>query len=670
MIMTTERALYGTLLLNMRSLRSAALIAVGVVMNLYALSAYAGTTYYKIGQDAANESSFTGTYSGGGTAIGWATSRDATSTVTVEDMENSDFVVISGSRLRTDPRGGAYTFAGRSLVLETGGLLMIKSGEASPAASTITVAKLVGAGGSVMFNAAKQKQTLAGAAEIEANSSLTVDLNGDGQNAVVSSTITGDDTTTLYIKTAAATGSAGQVLEIADAAGFYGTIAESGTSDEPFTLKLTGGFGGTITSLPRGMTSMRVNYDGLSSAKGLCVATTTIPEVLKTAVVFYSAGGISADTVLMTFPAGTTVDEDEFTVKFATAVNGTPTEFRCRKAVDDLDGTVRLFPVVTTYYKIGVDVGAANCSSFGGTYVNQSGTIPEDAAGIGWATLRDATSTNAVSDMASLDFVVQSGATLRTPPAGGTHTFGGRSLTLESGGLLMTKCGDVWPLSDSTINIANLVADGGTVMFNVARYLQTLAGTVSVKAGSSLALWLNSDGQKAVVSSALTGDDTTALYILTAASVPAESNGQSLELSDAADFYGTIATNNYSSEPFTLKLTGGFGGTVTSLPKGTTQVLVNYDALSSAAGLRVATTTIPPALKTAVTFYSATEIPDGAVLMTFPAGAVVDPAEFSVHRTVGVDGAARRIAKLAAKVNGDGTISLLRSSNGFIIQFK
>ena len=71
----------------------------------------------------------------------------------------------------------------------------------------------------------------------------------------------------------------------------------------------------------------------------------------------------------------------------------------------------------------------------------------------------------------------------------------------------------------------------------------------------------------------------------------------------------------------------------------------------------------------AVTFYSENALPDGAVLLTFPAGTAVDPAEFSISRAVGVDGAAKRIARLETKVNGDGTISLLKSSYGFIIRF-
>jgi len=642
-----------------------------------ALSAYAGTTYYKIGRDEANCTSFGGSYikydgtettiPSTATTIGWATSRNAASAVVVDDMGNSDFVVQSGTRLRTHPAGGNYAFGGRSLALEAGGELMVKSGDVDPRASTITVAKLVGSGGSVLFNVYLRMLTLAGAAEIEAGSSLTVALWGDGQKAAVSSEITGDATTTLYIKTADTAGAAGQVLEIADAAGFYGTIATNSYSTEPFTLKLTGGFGGTVASLPAGTTNVLVNYDGLPAAKGLRVAATTIPAALKTAVWLYSAGGISEDTVLMTFPAGTTVDEGEFKVRFSVSQSAPATEFRCRKVLNG-DGSVSLLPA--TCHKRGQD--AAYATSFFGYYasVDEEGvwTEPETTA-IGWSLLRDGSTTKIPDgDLADFEFVVQSGTRLRTPAPGGTWTFRGRSLVLESGGSFITKSGDGRePRVDSVINVTNLVGSGGSVQFNVAGRLQTLAGTASIASGSSLTLDLPPPNQKAVFSSTLTGDGTTTLYIMTAQE--AGTDGQSLEIADAAGFYGTIATNNYSTEPFTLKLTGGFGGTVASLPAGTTNVLVNYDGLPAAAGLRVAATTIPPALKTAATFYFAADIPEGSVLMTFPEGTAVDPDEFDIRRAAGPEGAGRRITALGTKTNGDGTVSLVKLC-GFIFIFR
>ena len=43
----------------------------------FPMAANAGT-YYKLGSDANTYTSFSGTYSGGGNKIGWASSRDAT----------------------------------------------------------------------------------------------------------------------------------------------------------------------------------------------------------------------------------------------------------------------------------------------------------------------------------------------------------------------------------------------------------------------------------------------------------------------------------------------------------------------------------------------------------------------------------------------------------------
>ena len=112
-------------------------------------------TYYKLGSDAASQTLFSGTYSGGGNKIGWASSRDATTTVTPTDMANSDFYVVSGTSLRTNKVGGNYTFPGKSLVLESGGIMNVKAGEGGGSkTSSFTIRSLVSEGGIIDFNAA------------------------------------------------------------------------------------------------------------------------------------------------------------------------------------------------------------------------------------------------------------------------------------------------------------------------------------------------------------------------------------------------------------------------------------------------------------------------------------------------------------------------------------
>ena len=293
-----------------------------------AASANAGT-YYKIGKDESGWSSFSGTYKSnkdGSTSaanIGWAKSSDG-EIAAVTEMGNSDFIIQSGTTVRTPSAVGLCEFGGKSLVLQTDGTLMTKSGNMD---ATYTLSNLIGSGGGILFNESDRLHTIAGNISIVGNSSLNVGLNGDGQRAIISSKLTGDDSTTLYITTAEKVAAGepimGQVLEISDAAEFYGTIKGNSKIDEPFILKLTGGFGGTITSLPLGTTNIVVNYDGVPSSTGLRIAATSIPSPLKSSVVFYSAAGIKGETVLMTFPEGATVNADEFSIYAADGVDGT-----------------------------------------------------------------------------------------------------------------------------------------------------------------------------------------------------------------------------------------------------------------------------------------------------------------------------------------------------------
>ena len=135
------------------------------------MAANAGT-YYKLGSDAANYTSFSGTYSGGGNNIGWASSRDATTTVTPTDMANSDFVIVNGTSLRTSNKKGNYTFPGRTLVFETGGGMNVKAGESGGGDSSFAIPMIVGAGGSISLNGGAHTHTFTGALSINSGSSL------------------------------------------------------------------------------------------------------------------------------------------------------------------------------------------------------------------------------------------------------------------------------------------------------------------------------------------------------------------------------------------------------------------------------------------------------------------------------------------------------------------
>ncbi len=621
------------------------------------LVANAGT-YYKLGSDASGYTSFPGTYSGGGNKIGWASSRDATTTVTPTDMANSDFVIVNGTSLRTSNKKGNYTFPGKTLVLETGGSMNVKAGESGGGDSSFAIPMIVGAGGKISLNAARCSHTFTGAMHINSGSSLTLGfVDSDARSGIFNSVLTGDGTTTLYLQAAA--GNTAQTLELSDAAGFLGTIADGGEGavNEKLILKLTGGFGGTITSLPAGTTKVLVNYDGLPSGKGLRIATTAIPTAITNTVTFYSTKNVFMDgDILMTFPAGTVVDPSTFTVRYAYGANETATAFPGLQKIDNQDGTVSLAVKSKTYYKLGTD--AAGKNSFSGTY-NGGGTS------IGWTDSRTGTVAVTPTDMTNADFVVVNGKMLRTAPTKGNYTFPGKTLIFETGGSMTVKAGENGGAGDSTFAIPKIVGAGGKISLNAAKCSHTFTGTMHINSGSSFTLsFTGSDARSGIFNSTFTGDDTTILYLLAFSG----STAQTLEFSDAAGFLGTIADSGTgaANEKLVLKLTGGFGGTITSLPTGTQQVLVNYDGLPSGKGLRVASTTIPAPLKTTVTFYSSSAafLSDGFVLMTFPSGTVVDPSAFTVKHAGSASETARTFAHLKKIDNADGTVSLAVFNDG------
>ena len=301
----------------------------------------------------------------------------------------------------------------------------------------------------------------------------------------------------------------------------------------------------------------------------------------------------------------------------------------------------------TTYYMRGQDGGGK--SSFTGA---------RSANTIGWATTRDG-SVVANATMSGNDFIVQNSARLRTGTAA-SQSFGGASLTLEAGGEMYLKAGDLNTKVAGTISISNLIGDGGTISHAVANTQTINGGSVSINPGSSLSVGLTPDGRNLVIASTLTGDATTALNVISSFE-DSGTAGQTLELRSAAGFLGAITgTRAYDRGAFILKLTGGFGGTIASLPANTTQVLVNIDDVTTANGLRVATTTIPDPLKTALVLYTDKKdtLSGGDVVMTFPAGTTVDPAEFTVFFAYGVSGAASALPLETAE-NADGTVSLV-----------
>ena len=307
-----------------------------------------------------------------------------------------------------------------------------------------------------------------------------------------------------------------------------------------------------------------------------------------------------------------------------------------------------MLPVsAATFYKVGGD--AFGTSSF---TTNVSATV-------GWATAPDATATTPFSaaEMKSSDFIVD-GKTLRTPESDSDITFSGRSLTLLNGASIALKKKSM--SGNSNVTFTNLVIRD-TCTLSVATTSQfTLKGAISIAADSTLSAHTGTSGtgddRQLVLDSALTGDATTA--ISTSGSGDA-ANTSGLTLNNVGGFYGTI-TNTADSPTFTLAINGAFGGTITSLPASTTAVKIDFDGLPAATGLRVASTTIPAALKTKLTLYSATAdfSQDRLPLVTFPAGTDVDPAAFTVKYATSANGTATAFPHLTVVTNADDTVTL------------
>jgi MYXO-CTERM domain-containing protein len=114
------------------------------------------------------------------------------------------------------------------------------------------------------------------------------------------------------------------------------------------------------------------------------------------------------------------------------------------------------------------------------------------------------------------DYVVSSSRLLRTPESTATLTFGGDSLTLETGGFLGWK-----GTANRTVTINNLTLDNGTFAnsSNFTNLTATLAGNITLGAGGGN-LQSFATGNNIVVSAPISGaGNLTILHTFTTASV-------------------------------------------------------------------------------------------------------------------------------------------------------
>ena len=637
----------GSLLYNMRKqtwrvVISAAAIAASAIFPSFA------ATYYKVGTDTSPNSSFAGNIS---SKIGWSTTQGASSTVTVTDFENSDFIVDSAKQLRTAQTIPDLVFGGHSLTLTTGGLLALKK-QTSGGTRKVTVPNMIIDGaGTISMVQDESLFILDGAITLNANSTLTINYTcadaPDWRALTIDAALTGDASTIFRVQDGGGGKSGGRPLVLNNAGAFLGTITGV-DSAKSLDLTVNGAFGGTITSLPATTKSVMFDYDGLPAATGLRVASTTVPAALKTKLLFYSATTdfSAAGLPLLTFPAGTSVDPAEFAIKYADSPDGEARQFELELVANGDDTLTLVSKGGKTYYK--VDGDKANTSSFAG---NVDGTH-------GWSETSGASATTSFSvlEMANSTFIVGGEKTLRTPVNSVSVTFGGKVLRLEGDGTyndLLLK-----GPNNSTVTIPHLVSKNGRVFAGDSNRSYTLKGKIDIVSGYGLYLSGHDSGTRTMyVDAAICGDATTKLVF------PPTTTGagtQVLHINNAADFFGeaTVTADLYGSTK--LYINGPFGGSVGALGAKLNALVVNYDGLPTGKGLRCTASSVPTPLKTVLTFYSAT-VDFGLAnlpLITFPAGTTVDPTQFTVKYATARDGAATAIPRLTTYTAGDGSVVL------------
>ena len=607
-----------------------------------------GATYYKIGTDAAGQSSFAGNVSG---SNGWAADASASATVAVTDWAGSDFIVNSGRTLRVSTQDAATTFGGRTLTLAEEGYLTLKKGN-NGGSRRVTVADLRVDGRGVLGHAQdKSEFVLDGAVSLLPDAAFTLmfglsNTSDDWRNLVVDAPIAGDETTALVLNGAGNQGvvqtSQATLNNVGD---FRGTISAAG-APRNLTLVVNGPFGGTLTSLPNQTVVASFDYDGLPAETGLRLATATPDAAVKTKLLFRTAavdlweGG----QPILTFPAGSSVDPGAYTVMGSNTANGAAAKL-VLEAVENADGTVSLVTKAgRTFYKLGSD--PAGKTSW---YTNDSATV-------GWTTPAGATTTTPFSadDMTISDFVVKD-VMFRSPEKGMSCTFGGRSLTLTGsdpgGNRMMFKGPD-----GAVYHIADLRVEDATIFNGNSGRAYTLAGKLTIGSGKICGFDGSDTGTRTiVVDSAVYGDETTTLRI-------ADANGSGTPvyvLNDLANFTGRLDVPAARNTTFKLTLNGAFNGSLLSLGK-TVAFFVNYDGLPADKGLRVAEMSVPEGLRTQLTFFSETAdfTADGLPLLTFPAGTQLNPADFEIGYAARPEFARTIVPSLKTLTAADGSVVL------------
>lgn len=313
--------------------------------------------------------------------------------------------------------------------------------------------------------------------------------------------------------------------------------------------------------------------------------------------------------------------------------------------------------------------------------------ILESKAGgkVGWAESSNATQTVYHKAANGNDYVIPeySGANYETKVSarikGGATaqnpvTLPGNSLTLRGSFALKGDFGHY-------VKLPPVIADGGQISEAADEHFVQVMADFSVAEGRKLSFTLSCNATKnteyrsleigAGSQNTLTGGGS--IYVGGKGGDLTTKNSYVDFKADMSGFTGAIKRHDtYPTGPrkFILKISDKFAGSIESLPDNTEQVQVSFDGVLGDKGLRVSSTTVPPALKTKLVFHSATA--DFTVknlpLMTFPVGTGLEVSDFTVKHAETKGGSATAFENLGVRVNDDGAMTLCANYEGQVVE--
>ena len=187
--------------------------------------------------------------------------------------------------------------------------------------------------------------SVGGEIEIVSGSQLVVVMAGANRHLNVTADISGGENTLIRFRSQKDVSGA-KVVFSGDASGFNGKLQlYDDDFANSFGLYFTDSFGGSVDTLPTKAENVWFYHGGLTDGetKGLAISSTTIPARVKDSITFFGSSNFTAANFpLMTFPEGTTVNLADFTVNYATAVDGTKTPFTNLGKIVNGDNTVTL----------------------------------------------------------------------------------------------------------------------------------------------------------------------------------------------------------------------------------------------------------------------------------------------------------------------------------------